>query len=565
MENKKTLKGRYKLSNNIINYIKKIDKNIDSDSICIKKIKDKKVLINLKKDKEYFGVLKRLGSKEETSNESYFGEVYKLYFPMDIDKKKINRENQVACKIIPLSDIDYKNKNNILYDPWRELFILQEITDKILSKSLLPHFSLFYYNFICKDGNVSDYSNINIINKMKIRNILKKLKNKHDDMIEIIETYNTKNRTNQNIINNINIKLNILNGELNKYSYDIIKNPNPKYSLLVLIELEDSTLSKIIYPSLKNEYSKILKIDEINISKKQKNDFYTKEILKNTNMDIIKKNPKMFHWIYTNRLFMYSILFQISMGINGLNNLGIVHLDLHIDNILISLNDKPLILKDNKALDYWNYEINGQEYLIPNYGYQCRLSDFGLSETIESFKKRKKEDKKEIAMFIIDKLSYFVFTSQEQRKISNVSNNIIHNIINHDTTNVFKYFKLFDFIILLISLISELEYISKELYFIYQKESMKRKREKNKKRLNIGEVLEKFNLIPDYIDTLKIVLANSLDIFLNNLGQNPKKDKLKGYDFIEIISEIINPFKKINIIWDSKNRIINKKPYIISK
>jgi serine/threonine protein kinase len=555
-----TIEGRLKLSENLINYVNKIKKEIGNDSVCIKRKNKNKALINIKKNKSYFCVLKRLGSTEETSNESYFGEVYKLYFPVNTKINEIKITNMIACKIIPLSDIDYKNKKNILYDPWRELKILQDITNNILKKGILPNFSLYYNYFICKDGNVSDYSNINIINKMKIRNVLKKLKIKHDDMKDIIEKYDTKNRTNQNIINSINLKLNLLENELKKYKEDMIKNPNPKYSLLVLIELEDTTLSKLINPSFKNSYTKIFLSDEYYLAKKHKNNFYVSEIINKRPPHIrnIKDKSKIFAWIYTNRLLIYSLLFQIVLGINALKHIGIVHLDLHVDNILIAFNDNPLVKRDIKSLNYWKYKINGEDYFIPNYGYQCKLSDFGLSETIESFSKRNKHEKREIAMFIIDKLSYFVFTSQEQHRVDNLSEYLEYNIIHKNIKMVFSYLQLFDFIIFIISFISELEYISKDMYFYYHEESIKEKRKEN-----IGEMLDKYKVIPDYIDTLKMILANALNIFLNNLGNKNKNEKLKKYNYFEIINEIIIPFKKNNLKLNNDDNIINTKAFII--
>jgi len=84
-----------------------------------------------------------------------------------------------------------------------------------------------------------------------------------------------------------------------------------------------------------------------------------KDILTNNYIESI--NDTMFH----------SFIFQILSGIYSIHKLcNICHFDLHGGNILIS---------NIEANGYWLYNINNNDYYIPNYGYILKIWDFGRS------------------------------------------------------------------------------------------------------------------------------------------------------------------------------------------
>jgi len=141
---------------------------------------------------------------------------------------------------------------------------------------------------------------------------------------------------NPNIIkyyNNLSIRKNLENDKSKK---DILKKMNNKKgfgnnSLCILNELCDSSLKDIL-----------------------------------TNNYIEQINDSMFN----------SFIFQIISGIYSIHKLAkICHFDLHGGNILIS----------NVELNgYWLYNINNNDYYIPNYGYILKIWDFGRSMIIDT-------------------------------------------------------------------------------------------------------------------------------------------------------------------------------------
>ena len=140
---------------------------------------------------------------------------------------------------------------------------------------------------------------------------------------------------NPNIIkyyNNLNIRKSLEN---NKSKEDILKKMEKKKgfgtsALCILNELCDSSLKDIIGCNY-----------------------------------IEKINDNMFH----------SFIFQIISGIYSIHKISnICHFDLHGGNILIS---------NIESNGYWLYQINGNDFYIPNYGYILKIWDFGRSMIIK--------------------------------------------------------------------------------------------------------------------------------------------------------------------------------------
>lgn len=82
----------------------------------------------------------------------------------------------------------------------------------------------------------------------------------------------------------------------------------------------------------------------------------------------------------------YNAFFQITTALFALQKyFNMTHLDLHADNILV---------KKIKKGGYWSYNLNGNEYKVPNVGYQFFILDFGHARIpeyfISQYKKRKK-------------------------------------------------------------------------------------------------------------------------------------------------------------------------------
>ena len=70
---------------------------------------------------------------------------------------------------------------------------------------------------------------------------------------------------------------------------------------------------------------------------------------------------------------VFNIFFQILVALHSLQkNFGMIHADLHFENILIAK-------VDAKKDEYWEYIINGKKYYLPNLGYQIYLNDYGYA------------------------------------------------------------------------------------------------------------------------------------------------------------------------------------------
>jgi hypothetical protein len=77
--------------------------------------------------------------------------------------------------------------------------------------------------------------------------------------------------------------------------------------------------------------------------------------------DWVKENHTIKEW--------YNAYFQITVAIYALQrHFNMIHLDLHSDNIIV-IKVKPG--------GHWVYEIDGEKYYVPNYGYVFYINDFG--------------------------------------------------------------------------------------------------------------------------------------------------------------------------------------------
>lgn len=550
MYNSKLIEDRIQKTQYIKKYLSKQlqhIKNIDNESICLRKKKGKKgekIIINVGNKIIYYGIEKRLGTDEtETKNESYYGEVYKLYYPHN---KKINRD-YLAGKIIPLTDFDFNNKHDyLLSNSWKELFIMKKLSSNILEKKLCPNFSFYYGYFICSDGNLDDYDNKNILRRMQLRNFLEDINEQYNSLKIVVDDYLFATKRINTLVNKINFKVKTLGEEIKKHKFSI-EYPNSKYNLITLIELENSDL----YHTLETTHLFVKKVYNYN-KRSGYNDPLFEDYINKYNL----YQPQSIINGYTNLIFIFSLIFQVIFAIDAMNNVGIIHLDLHIRNILISYNDQ---LNNENNVEYWSYKVNNQEYLIPNYGIMCKIADFGLSEPLERFEKRKAISKRKLAEDVIDKLSHFVFSPKEEKEINDAAGNIINNFVKGDPKILFYYMKYFDITIFLISLIHELKYIIKKIYYQFINEQ-----KKQGKLENLHATIEALSMIlnPEYIRELEFILNKSYMKFMSTVGKKnmpkPTKDEFKT-----TLQDILVWFKKSSISLEASDKIINKQSYVV--
>lgn len=576
-ERQLTIENRTKYYEKNVEYIKKLG-GTREQSICLQKNpedKKERAIVNAKTKKIYYGVARRLGvcdgyntlldiKTDEKVQESCFGEVYKLYFP---PKASEEERNYIAGKVIPLTNYDYKHKqNHSKSDAWKELYIQKFLSDKIVLKGLNPHFSIFYGYFNCENGNIEDYSNKNVLKKMMMHDVLEKLREEYKTMMNIVDKYNFT-RGDKNIMNKFRAKIKQIGDEISKYDVESLN--NPKYNIISLIELENVSLSSYI----ENDYyniNQILKFAKKYDSHLIKTDITHAKQLKQALNIINKSNEKTKNELefaispaYLNSLVMYSLIFQCIFGIISMNNRGVIHLDLHTDNILMSYTGKNKNnILDLNVNDYWVYSYNGKKMIIPNVGILCKIVDFGLSETLDHFKNKTVSQKGEIGEYVVDKLNYFVFTIREQREVSRVANSIINSFKYANPELLFANMKLFDVVIFLIAIIADVD-DRKKRHFQEANEQLKGEWTKYRYELERIEAKERFNelLTPQYRNNLVNIYNYAFASFIN-LFYGRKMKKLYDSEFDEIIWGIFAIFKETNV--DTKDiKIINPKAYVV--
>ena len=129
-----------------------------------------------------------------------------------------------------------------------------------------------------------------------------------------------------------------------------------------------------------------------------------------------------------------SLLFQIVFAIHCIQtNQGILHLDLHSRNVLVSQEAKK-----DKANQYLKYKVGKQVYYIPSHGYLAKLWDFGRSYNINT--KKAKES-------IIKQGKRFFQYDFDTENISKIEKNmktkaILHNVFMFDIWRLVEHIKI---------------------------------------------------------------------------------------------------------------------------
>ena len=548
--------------------------NINKSSFCIRRTKGTyKDLVNINTGRKVFKIESRLGVGSHTSkrskdsnesqadvHESVYGEVYKASI--------IGKKDLVAVKVMPMTENEYTNKFDMAFDAWKELSINKFLMNKFIVTKKWPHFSQYFGHFICSDGHIRDFSNRNIVNQMKLRQILVKLLEQYTEMLHTITDFQPNNRTTLEITNNLIGRIRALGLELEQYEYTI-RSPDPKYSLLMLIELENDTLSgnlsnytNVAVPSKSDMYYVIRIVNQLHIAKKFKNPFVYENIADCfpkdkqfwvriwDNISSVKDEEYQTYFSrYLDQVYIYSLIFQVVLSIEELSKAGIAHLDMHVDNVLLDYSNIPF--EDQfDSYSFWKYKVKNKQYLIPNYGVQVRIGDFGLSETIDTYKKRTRREKKDFVMYLLDRLAYFVFTKKEERRIDELSGDIINRFTRLNEKQIMKYLKLYDTLIFLISLISELEYIGQNRYIRALRRS---------KEWSIDMQLYKCIWIPNYLTSLRLLQSNILNVFIENLAGT----KSTKWEYLELMEPILDLFKEDGLRLSQNDSIINDKPYIV--
>jgi len=295
------------------------------------------------KDKQFFINLYKNHKKE----------IYDLVIFYKFYTHDTKNRLEIGQKIIPFNYIQLKEYNNIVHFQWKEILI-NKIVNNLLYNINSPSFSIFIDWIFINNSNRNLYDNKEIYNKIlysdKIKSILQLLNKANSEFSEIY------NQQKNDFIDSLIKKLK----KIIKLSENKVLMSN--ISLCYLSEYSGKTV-----------YDYFNKIKDKTLIHKNIGDLYN-------NYDIFKK-----------------YMFEIIYGLYCLNLKGVIHGDLHLNNI--TLNKKNLNVEENSYViynlntaksndiinflnSYSNDNVNNTEnetFILPHLGtYPC-IIDFSRS------------------------------------------------------------------------------------------------------------------------------------------------------------------------------------------
>lgn len=420
---------------------------------------------------------------------------------------------EIGQKLIPFNYIQLKEYNNIIHFQWKELLINRIITNLIYNSNSTC-FSIFIDWFLIQNSNKNLYDNVEIYKKIlysdKIKEILNYLYLAKNNLIEL-KSFNEKEK----LINTLLMKLK----KIIKDSESGILMSN--ISLCYFSEYSGKTIYDYLYKLANNNKEKC------NIGN-----------------------------LYTDYNIFSKYLFEIIYSLYCLNLKGIIHGDLHLNNITINssqelCNNTNIIYDLNNnynenILDYiLNYQSNIEFksknnyldncYIFKHYGsYPC-IIDFSRSFLLVNI----------IDEDIIEKEKNKIrnnFIKTEKKRIINELNKIFPNYIKNNAHKIKFLFKNKNFNILFLYFSAyDIFTFSTNLLIFMKKISISNNLKVNNNILNLLSNISKKSYY--YLEQI---------IDENNYNTNDKKYQFPNYLILkEFFSEYI---VKKN---DTKKEIVN--------
>lgn len=420
---------------------------------------------------------------------------------------------EIGQKLIPFNYIQLKEYNNIIHFQWKELLINRIITNLIYNSNSTC-FSIFIDWFLIQNSNKNLYDNVEIYKKIlysdKIKEILNYLYLAKNNLIEL-KSFNEKEK----LINTLLMKLKKI---IKDSESDILMS---NISLCYFSEYSGKTIYDYLY-KLANDNK-----EKCNIGN-----------------------------LYTDYNIFSKYLFEIIYSLYCLNLKGIIHGDLHLNNITINssqelCNNANIIYDLNNnynenILDYiLNYQSNIEFksknnyldncYIFKHYGsYPC-IIDFSRSFLLVNI----------IDEDIIEKEKNKIrnnFIKTEKKRIINELNKIFPNYIKNNAHKIKFLFKNKNFNILFLYFSAyDIFTFSTNLLIFMKKISISNNLKVNNNILNLLSNISKKSYY--YLEQI---------IDENNYNTNDKKYQFPNYLILkEFFSEYI---VKKN---DTKKEIVN--------
>jgi hypothetical protein len=445
--------------------------------------------------------------------------------------KSLNLE--LGQKIIPFNYIQLKDYKNIIHHQWKELLINKIVLNLILNVNT-PCFAIFGDWFLITNSNKNLFDNEKIFNKLfyseKIKNILNYLYLVKNDLI-------------------------ILDNQDNNIITTLVK----KLKKLINISEENLLMSNVSICYLSEYTGKTIY------------DYFNKIIDKNNINNNIGN-------LYEDYDIFKKYIFEIIYSLYCLNLKGVIHGDLHLNNITFNIqkysnnNDNNIMYNINEN----NHNNLDNSYIFKHYGcYPC-IIDFSRSYI---FLKSIDED-------IIEKEKNKIrnkFISHEKKRIINELNKIFPNYIKNNyhkikfllkNTNfeiLFNYFSVYDIFTFSTNLLIFLRKISIQKNINVNNKIIDLLNNISKKSYHYLEQIiieenydnSRTHKFPNYLlleEFFKDHLVNTNEI--NNINITDifsiyDIDKYHNYKQIKLhLSKIINNIDNSNITENIKNKII---------
>lgn len=272
----------------------------------------------------YFNAIKHLKAKD--AKDSMDGEAHTICFlekkGNSVDPNCSPTATICAVKVAPLTVNEETNQNNISYPAWREIEILKLCTVIVL-KNQVPNLPVYYGHFICNKTDPTTFKNTNIQNFYRNQDTVDKIAEDVSDIRERLEK--------------------IVRLKMFGHLRDDLETP--------LDEIEQ-ILDKYFDSGAQYSKSSVLIVNELC-------DYDFKALLPK----YISK--KMFKTID-------DLTFQILAGAYMLNKYGVIHMDLHHGNILVTV-------MPSETDTFIHYTYNNTNFYVPPNNALMKIWDFGRS------------------------------------------------------------------------------------------------------------------------------------------------------------------------------------------
>ncbi len=266
-----------------------------------------------------------------------------------------SQKYKLGQKIVPLNLLEAQNPFNISYATWKEYFISRRASDLVVN-DMTPGFSVFAGWLIVKTEDRFVFDNPDHIQRLQRSKIAEKI----TDILIQAQTYTfmhiDKNQRNPEIEDRAAEQTSWLSAEFKKLYYMIRGSINHAKDNIIMSNASLILLSEYLGRTLYNSAE---------LSKKSKHfQRYMTNIIADDHYDTFNR-----------------YLFEICYNIFLLNDkLGVIHGDLHLNNILLNLIVYIYSTSADTKDKYILYSINKKSYLFAKFNfYYAALIDYSRS------------------------------------------------------------------------------------------------------------------------------------------------------------------------------------------